>query len=128
MDTKVFYAGIMAIAIGAAMWQLGGFADLFSASSAGEDLESGSKIEDEANGSAIDGKFQGDASSTDGNLVGMIISGGAEIFSIAAFVLYLPGEIAELGLPEYAAQPVGSLAAIMISIGVIQFVTNRSWD
>lgn len=125
MDTKVFYVAILSIAIGALMWQLGGFGDLFAGTSPGENLNSGEQVKGESNTSVVDGNFSGDARASDGSLVGLIISGAQDIIDSVTLVLYLPMELAELGLPTWAARPIGSLASVVIGIGLIQLVIGR---
>lgn len=125
MDTKVFYVAIVSIAIGGLMWQLGGFADLFAGTAPGDQLDSASDVSDRANDSEINDNFTGDASADDGSLVGLIISGGALFFDTLKLVLFLPGELAAMGLPRWAADPIGDLSAIFISIGAVQAVIGR---
>lgn len=125
MDTKVFYIAIISIAIGGLMWQLGGFTDLFAGTSPGDQLDSADDVSERADDAAIRGEFNGSASSSDGNLVGLVISGGSLFVDTVTLVLFLPGELAALGLPSWAADPIGDLSAIFISIGAVQAVVGR---
>lgn len=125
MDTKFVYVAVLAIAIGGLMWQLAGFADLFAAESPGEGLDSPANASQQADDSVIDDNFSGNAQPSSGDLVGLIVSGITNIFKMAMMVVFLPGELAELGLPDWAAQPVGTLATILISVGLVQFASGR---
>lgn len=127
MNTKIFYVAVLSIAIGGLMWQLGGFGGLFTAEDPGEGLGTTGNVTEQANDSAIKDDFSGEASSSsdDGGLVGLIVSGGQNIMGMLTIVVYLPYDLISLGLPPYAAEPIGNLAAILVSIGGIQLIIGR---
>jgi len=126
MDTRIFYIAAIAIAVGGLFWQMGGFADLFAAESPGDHLETGEHLRDQANESVVTGNFSGDTrTDSSGGLVGMALSGGSAILDMIGMAVNAPYELAELGLPGWAAKPVGALATLFLSIGFIQFITNR---
>lgn len=125
VNAKPFYLAIISIAIGGMIWQLGGFGDLFMAQAPGDQLDSADSINESAEDSALQGNFTGDANPQSGNLVGLIISGGQEIMRMAGLVVWLPYELIALGLPPWAADPLGKLAVIIMSIGIIQMIIGR---
>ena len=125
MDTRIVYIVVISIAVSGLIWQMAGFSELFTADSPGDDLKSGDKLEKQAQDSAVEGNFTSDTRANQGSLVGTIISGGSAIFSMIGIVVFLPGELMNLMLPRWFAQPVGTLASILISMGLIQFVTGR---
>lgn len=92
----------------------------------------GSKVEgqlEQANESApIDnpGEFTGGISQTgDANLIGLIITGFGLISDIVVGVALLPITLANLGLPLYAAVPIGLFTQAVTGIGLVEFATNR---
>jgi len=125
MKTKIFYIAIVSIAIGGLMWQMAGFGALFAGQSPGGQLGSTDKINESAEDSAIEGNFTGDANPDNGNLVGLILSGGQRMIELLGLVVFLPFELMTLGLPEWAARPIGQMAIIFLSIGAIQFIVGR---
>jgi hypothetical protein len=98
---------------------------LFYTSSPGDQLESSQDLEDQSNQSAVNDDFNGSARSSDGNIVGIILSSIGQFFTLISFTVTLPGQLFELGLPYWAAQPLGALTTIMASIGFIQFASGR---
>jgi len=125
MNAKIFYVMIVSIAIGGMIWQMGGFGSLFAGQSPGEQLGSTDEVNESAESSAVEGNFTGDANPDNGNLVGLILSGGRRIMDLMTLVLFLPYELMALGLPSWAATPLGQMATVFISIGVIQFIIGR---
>lgn len=125
MKTKVFYIAIVSIAIGGLIWQMGGFGALFTGQSPGGQLGSSDQIQEDANNSAIEGNFTGDANPDNGNLVGLILSGGQRIMDLVGLIVFLPYELMALGLPDWAARPIGQMSVLFISIGVIQMIIGR---
>jgi hypothetical protein len=94
----------------------------------------GSEVEQNLNESAgqspagDDDSLAGGVSQTgDANLIGVIITAGGLISDFAVGVLLLPVTLNRLGLPWYAAAPLGLLAQTITGIGVIEFFTNREW-
>lgn len=127
MDTKLPVILVLSLAVAAAMWGGSGIAADLTTNPAG-DLQSDGNFEEEANDSSIsdDGEFEGPvASNEEGNIVGLIISGGRSIAGVFALAVLLPGELIALGIPAWAALPLGLLAQMIVGIGIIQFVTGR---
>lgn len=127
MDTRWAFIALISIAIGGMIWQMGGFASEFAGEDPGGDLASPAEINESARKGPVSGDFSGDARASDGSLVGLIISGGSTLKSMAVAVVYLPGELIALGLPRYAARPLGTLATLMTSIGLILLIIGRVW-
>jgi hypothetical protein len=125
MNTKIFYVVFISIAIGGLMWQLAGFGGLFAGQSPGDTLDSTDQVNESARNAPVEDNFTSDASPQDGNLVGTIISGIGTLFDIFGLVVFLPGEIMALGMPRWAARPLGNLATLMISIGLVQLAIGR---
>ena len=128
MQTKAFWVAVVAIAIGGMIWTLGGFSDVLVGSDPGADLTSPDKINETSGDGPITGTFSGDARADDGNLVGLIISGASTLTDMAVLVITLPYDLMSLGLPPYAARPLGTLATLMVSIGLIQMIIGRRWS
>lgn len=63
----------------------------------------------------------------DANLVGVIITAGGLASDFAVGVLLLPVTLSNLGLPLYAAAPLGLFIQTITGIGVIEFFINREW-
>jgi len=86
----------------------------------------------QANNSSVnrgEGGFEGSAGDQDeSNLVSFIINGGGAVASIATFVLFLPVGLEALGAPYWFAWPIGLVAQLVASIGLIQFVTGRIYQ
>jgi len=125
MNTKIFYIVIISIAIGGLMWQLGGFGELFAGQAPGDTLDSTDEINKSVENAPVSGNFTSDASPQDGNLVGTIITGIGTLFDLFGLVVFLPKELLALGLPRYAAEPIGNLATLFISIGLVQAAIGR---
>lgn len=70
--------------------------------------------------------FSGDIpQSGDANLIGLIITGLDLAAAFLVGVLLLPVTLANLGLPLYAAVPLGLFTQAITGIGLIEFATNR---
>jgi len=127
MDTKLPVILVLSLAVAAAMWGGSGIAaDLTTDPASG--LQSQDDLEDEANESSIseDGELEGPvASNEEGNIVGLIISSARSIAGVFGLAMLLPLELMALGIPGWAAIPLGFLAQIIVGIGLIQFATGR---
>ena len=80
---------------------------------------------EEGDGGGISGSVFGDNEPT---VVGLVLSAGKAVISVATAVALLPFVLVNLGLPTYFAAPVGLFAQIVVGIGVFQFVTGRVWE
>jgi hypothetical protein len=70
--------------------------------------------------------FVGGVSQTgDANLIGLIISGFGLISDVVVGVVKLPVTLMNLGLPSYAAIPIGLFTQAITGIGLIEFASNR---
>jgi|APHM01.1.fsa_nt_gi hypothetical protein len=61
----------------------------------------------------------------DGSIVDLVLSSAGDIAKFVGLVAILPVTLQELGFPTWFAAPVGSLVTIIVSIGLIQFVSGR---
>lgn len=125
IDSSGVWAAAVAIAVGALMWQMAGFSAVVGPGPA-DQLESGQDFNQTAQNSTLNKSFEGDARSSDGSLVGLSISGISAVFDTVGFVVLLPWELNDLGLPWWASWPLGILGWSILSIGLIKFASNRS--
>ena len=114
------------------IWQLAGVGALFGVADPGSDLRSGERFEEETNGSILEEgedseRFNPDTRGED-NVVGFIISGFGLVFSYVRLVVLFPIDRRNLGVPQYAAYPVGILLQAVTVIGVAQFASGRIWS
>lgn len=93
----------------------------------GEKVEG--NLEEEAGNSPADNpdELQGDVGVSGGenNIISLIINGAKILGGAAAAIGLLPLTLIELGMPPYAATPVGLFLQIIVGIGIIQFVSGR---
>jgi len=129
---RTLYPVMFVLALGTAglMFQMSGIGAVMGPSPS-EGLGAPGELQDQANQSAVGGnasEFQGSAStSNDGDLVGLILNGGQAIMSLAGMVVMLPFELRDMGFPAWFAFSIGPITQLVVSIGVIQFTTNRDW-
>jgi hypothetical protein len=117
---------VIAIAIASIMFSLSGAGALF-----GQDPTTdaaGDQLEDKANSSAIN-EAEGEGLDLDGtsssDLIGFIIDGASAVASVGVLVLILPVAMQNMGFPYWFAFPLGLAAQILVSIGLMQFITGR---
>lgn len=127
MNTKWVWAVAISIAAAGLMWQLAGFGALFSGSAPGDDLSSGGELQDTADETGVQENYTGDAAPNDGNLVGLALSSIGRFVDAAVFAITLPSQLMALGLPDWAAKPLGNIVSLLIAIGVVQFGGKRVW-
>lgn len=84
-------------------------------------------INDQENkSSAAQGNFSASRSGDDeGSIVGFVVGGARSIVKFATLVGLLPLTLVDIGFPKWFAYPVGTITNILLSIGLIQFVTGR---
>lgn len=90
------------------------------------------QVSDVVNNSA-DGSVVGDSESLtgsrettgDGSIVGLVIGGGRVIGSVIGKIVLLPFTLMQLGFPAWFALPVGAFSELVVSVGLIQFITGR---
>ena len=78
--------------------------------------------EDEPGG--LSAEVAGDSEPT---LVGVAISGGQFAASLVGAVALLPVTLMQLGMPGYAAVPLGGMAQIVALIGLVQFIRGTEF-
>lgn len=127
MYTRWVWVIAISVTVGGLMWQLGGFGALFQGTSPGDSISSGEQLEDTAEDSPVNQNFTGDASPSDGNLVGLALSSIGRFFAMLGFAVNLPGELLSLGLPKWASDPLGYVVVIYLSIGLIQLAGDKIW-
>lgn len=119
--TAMLCLGVVAI-----MWTGSGLSGELGASSVDE-LESGGAVEERANNSELNSdEISADSTQIDdGSIFGLIVTGLRSVVRLFTIVLLLPLEIEKLGVPWWAAYPLGLLAQIIASIVVVIVAMNR---
>lgn len=127
MRTIVPVLLVLAIGTAGAMIGASGFADMWGApppqtDAAVEQLEEGS-----SQVGPNSGPVSGPVSTGDSSIVGLIVNGLTSVVDIAGAVILLPLTLMNLGFPAWFAVPIGTLAELLVGIGIIEFATNREW-
>lgn len=73
------------------------------------------------------GPVEGPVSSSESDVVGLIVSGLGAITNMAGAVALLPLTLIQLGFPAWAGVPIGLLAQTVVGVSIIEFATNREW-
>lgn len=90
-----------------------------------EDIAGDADIEEDAEGGGgLAADIGGDNEPT---LVGVALSGGQFAASLVGAVALLPVTLIQLGMPAYAAVPLGGMAQIVALIGLVQFVRGTEF-
>jgi hypothetical protein len=121
---------VFAFASGILLFQLSGVGALFGVGDPTSDLQSGERFQEEGNETVLEeegDQFQPDTRGSD-NLVGFIISSVGIVFSYVQLVVLFPIELRNLGLPRYAAIPIGLLTQTLVVFGVVEFASGRVWS
>jgi len=89
-------------------------------------------IEDNADDASVDEDDDGGlvadvAGDSEPTLVGVAISAGQFAASLVGAVVLLPITLMQLGMPTYAAVPLGGMAQIVAFIGLAQFVRGTEF-
>jgi hypothetical protein len=72
------------------------------------------------------GNFSASRSGTeDGSIVGLVVSGAQDVIEFTSLVVLLPITLQQIGFPVWFALPIGAVLQIIVSIGVLQFITGR---
>jgi len=72
------------------------------------------------------GNFSASRSGTDeGSIVGLVVGGAQDITEFLSLVVLLPITLQQLGFPDWFALPIGAVLQLVVSIGVLQFITGR---
>jgi len=99
------------------------------------DAPGGEQVESNLNQSAANSsagnpsEFDGQVGESDGetNLIGLTIASLDIIASAGAAVVLLPVTLISLGMPAYAAVPLGLFLQVIVGIGIVEFATGREW-
>jgi hypothetical protein len=128
MRTKAVFVVALSLSMGVLVVQMAGFGAVTGTPPAAG-MEAGEQIREQANESVANTGLKGGARSSDGELVGVIISGIKNVVpTIVKTVALMPFVLSDLGFPWYAAAPIGFFSEIVIGIGIIQFATNRKFE
>jgi len=127
MRTLVPVLVVLCIGTSGAMLGMSGFADSW-----GADPPSVESASSQVNGSAEnvspnEGPVEGPVSSGDSSIVGLIANGLGSLVDIAGAVIVLPLTLVNLGFPKWFAIPIGTVAEVIVGVGVFEFATNREW-
>jgi len=120
---------VLALGIAIALFTGSGFNALIQG-----DTPAAQQISERVNSTANDtsagrGELAGSRSGADdSSIVGLAISGGRNIAKITGMVALLPVTLHNLGFPQWFASPIGWSLTILISIGVMQFITGRIYE
>ena len=88
----------------------------------------GERVQSEGQNSSLKEGVNGSAiGSTDNSIIGMVFSSVAEIVRYASLAVTLPLLLRDMGFPAWFAFPIGGLVSIVVSVGLLQFVTGREW-
>lgn len=125
MDTRAILGFSVAIALGAMMYQMGGFGAALGVDGPGDELNSPGQFEESANDSAIKQGVNGSVQAQNDNLVGLALSGISAFVDGVAFVALLPFELEKLGVPWYGAYPLGLGGWYGMGWGIWQVAMGR---
>jgi hypothetical protein len=132
MQTKYPLFLVLAIAGATLIWVGSGMGATYGVNDPiGSDSPAADELQKQVGNSSVSENGSFDASSrrtTDGGLVGMIVTGSQFAVTFGQIVLFLPAQLQTIGLPGYVAGPIGLLAQAMVAFGVVQFLANRRYD
>jgi hypothetical protein len=116
---------VLSIGIAAAFFAGSGFNAVVDGDQNIDPIET--EIDQRANQSAAgSGDFSADRSGTDeGSIVGLVVGGAQDVVKFTSLVALLPITLNQLGFPGWFAFSVGGVLQIIVSIGILQFVTGR---
>jgi hypothetical protein len=128
MRTKFIVLLTLALATGSLIVSMAPFS-----TAVGEDpaagMQAGEELKKQANDSAVNDGIEGDARSSDGDLVGITISGLKRGFNLlVTFTVLLPFTLENLHIPRYGAYPLGLFAQAVMGFGLVQFAANRVYS
>lgn len=118
---------VLALGTAAVMLGMSGFADVWGSPTPQVERAGDHVNESAASVSPQNGSVQGPVSSGDSSIVGLIADGLGSLTDIAGGVVLLPLTLIKLGFPRWFAIPIGSLAELIVGIGLFEFATNREW-
>lgn len=119
---------VLVIGVAAAMVTSSGFAAVWGAPPP-QVQDASERVEDNASDlNPNNSPISGPVSSSESEIVGLITSGLGTIVSLAGAVVLFPLTLMQLGMPAWAALPLGSVAEILVGVSIIEFATNREWS
>jgi hypothetical protein len=119
---------VLVIGVAAAMVTASGFAAVWGAPPPQIDKAS-DRVESNASDlSPNEGPVSGPVSSSESEIVGLITSGLGTLVDLAGAVVLFPRTLMQLGVPAWAAVPLGFFAEILVGVSLIEFATNREWS
>jgi hypothetical protein len=130
MRTIAAVVFVLALGVSFSIVSATGLAGVLGADRAPDGSQVESQLEESNSSVPIDNsdEFAGGVSQTgDANLIGLIITGFDLLGNVAVGVALLPLTLARLGLPIYAAAPLGLFIQAITGIGLIEFASNREW-
>jgi hypothetical protein len=65
------------------------------------------------------------AKAGDNGLFGLVIGGGQLLIGFVTLGGLLPDTLTALGFPDWFARPVGDMTEILLTLGVVQWITGR---
>jgi hypothetical protein len=89
-----------------------------------DELRDTNNQSDLSNGTVVEGSRE---TGGQGSIVGIAIGGAQKLLRIVQLVALLPRTLIQLGFPVWFAAPVGGVASLIASVGVIQFISGRIW-
>lgn len=132
MRTTPVLIMVFAFATGALIFQIAGIGGMFGAADPSSDLQTPGEFEEEASDNPLNEEEDGERFDPDtrgeDNVVGFIISGFSLVFSYARLVVLFPIELQNIGVPRFAAYPVGLLMQAVLVFGIAQFASGRIWS
>jgi len=129
MRTKYPLMALFAIGLAGAFFTGSGFSSVVQGEAGTQKVSD--VVNNSADGSVVDDDkpLSGSRETTgDGSIVGLVIGGGRIIGSIIGKIVLLPFTLMNLEFPVWFAVPVGAFSELIVSVGLIQFVTGRIWE
>lgn len=119
---------VLVLGVSGGMLSMAGFAGAWGLES-GPDV-GGAADKVEKTGQSVDPSERvavGPVVSAEAAIVGLVIDAAQTVTNVVGAVLFLPLTLLDLGFPRWFALPIASLAYIISTVGVLEFVTNREW-
>jgi len=128
MRTIAALVFVLALGVSFSIVSATGLAGVLGADRAPDGSQVEQNLDNAAGQSPVDNpdKLAGGIAQTgDANLIGVIITAGDLVAGFLTGVILLPVTLSNLGLPLYAAAPLGLFIQTISGIGLIEFFTNR---
>jgi len=133
MRTRGVLLIVICFAAGTLIFNMSGLAAIYQSGTPVEDLDSGGELEQRTNETALDGTSEGsdpfgaDARGSD-SLLGFVIASLGIVFQFLTLIVLFPAELSTLGLPWWAAYPIGIVMQTIALFGLAQFAAGRIWE